>query len=77
MSANSHNQILGYKDDHRAHRNDLSPGINVEEESLLEGLMNVPGRRFALSYEKTVAWPEGRLLAIPVGDSDSTSADRA
>ncbi len=49
----------------------------MKEESLLEGLMDVPGRGFALSYEKTVAWPEGRLLAIPVGDRDSTLADRA
>ena len=27
----------------------------MKEESLLEGFMDVPGRRFALSYEKTIA----------------------
>ncbi len=63
--------------DYQSRRNDLRPGINMKEESLLEGLMDVSGRDFALSYEETVARPEGRVLAIPVGDRDSTSADRA
>ncbi len=77
MSAYSHKRTLGPKDDGHSRRNDLRPDIHVNEESLLDGLMDFPGQRFTLSYEKTVAWPEHRLLAIPVGDSDSTLADRA
>jgi hypothetical protein len=49
----------------------------VNEECLFDGLMNVPGQRFALSYEKTIAWSEGRLFAIPVSDCDPAFADRA
>jgi hypothetical protein len=55
----------------------LSLSINVKEECLLECLMNVPGRCFALSYEKTISWPESGLFSIPIGDSDPTFCDGA